>query len=95
MENFNKTIDGFESSDLYAACCELEATIDWLIETGELLTMTFEDVVEFWLSNEQYEEYKSLGSEESYEEYCAIRQYVANDKKQYFTEMVNNLNSEA
>lgn len=86
--DFNRIIDGFRSGDLYAVCCEIEATIDWLAEEGKLSSMTFDDVVKYLLDKEQYNEYIELGSEESYEEYCAIRRYVANDKKQHFEEMI-------
>lgn len=92
MLDFHKMIDGFESGDLYAVCCEIESTIDWLYEDGKLASMTFDDVIEHLLSKEQYEEYiNETESTESYDEYRKIRLYVANDKAGYFNDKVNEL----
>jgi hypothetical protein len=87
--NFNKNIDGFKSGDLFAICCEFEATIEYLKPTEELKSMTFDDMVRYMLSEEMYQEYvEETGSEETYENYKAIRQYVANDKSDYFKKLI-------
>lgn len=93
MLDFHRNIDGFESGDLYAVCIEFEVAIEQFGENGEL--SCFDDVVEFLLSKEQYDEYiEETGSEETYEEYKSIREYVAKDKNDYFVEMVNLVNNQ-
>lgn len=90
--DFNRIIDGFRSGDLYAVCCDFEATIEWFDAIGKISAMTLDDVVKYLLEEEQYNDYLlDTGEEDTYEHYCAIRKYVANDKKQYFEEMIANL----